>query len=255
MAFLQCDFQSTTLGMATSMNVILPEAAAKSAGGEGLPVLYLLHGRSDDHTTWLRRTSIERYVEPLGLAVVMPNGHRGFYVDMAAGFNYETFISEELPTFCQSMFPISNQREKTFIAGLSMGGYGAFRTAFHHPDRYAMAASLSGVMDITDFSGSSFCDETEARSIFGDHAKIVGSGHDLFHLAANLADADRPRLYQCCGTEDFLYEGNVRFRDHLLTLKYDLTYEEGPGVHCWDYWDMMIQRVLAWIDGEIKGDG
>ena len=124
MALIQCDFFSESLGFSTSMNVILPQPAR-----ERYRVLYLLHGMSDDHTIWCRRTSIERYVDPLGLAVVMPAVHRGYYTDMAAGYRYWTFISEELPALARSFFPLSHKREDTFVAGLSMGGYGAFKLA------------------------------------------------------------------------------------------------------------------------------
>ena len=89
--------------MATSMDVILPEQTMGQIGMEGrasdkpYPTLYLLHGMSDDHTIWQRRTSIERYVSDMGIAVVMPTTHLGWYTDMAQGNRYWTFISEELP--------------------------------------------------------------------------------------------------------------------------------------------------------------
>ena len=124
MALIQCDFFSESLGFSTTMNVILPQPAR-----ERYRVLYLLHGMSDDHTIWCRRTSIERYVDPLGLAVVMPAVHRGYYTDMAAGYRYWTFISEELPALARSFFPLSHKREDTFVAGLSMGGALALRLA------------------------------------------------------------------------------------------------------------------------------
>ena len=91
MAFLQVGFFSDVLGMCMSMNVILPQQskrqigmAAKDSGGK-LPTLYLLHGLSDDHSIWHRRTSIERYVADMNLAVVMPTVHRGFYTDQKDG--------------------------------------------------------------------------------------------------------------------------------------------------------------------------
>ncbi len=142
MALIQCDFFSETLQLSTSMNVILPQPARAR-----YPVLYLLHGLSDDHTTWLRRTSIERYVDPLGLAVVMPAVHRSFYSDMAHGNRYWTFVSRELPALARGFFPISSSRADTFVAGLSMGGYGAFKLALSFPQRFAAAASLSGALD------------------------------------------------------------------------------------------------------------
>ena len=104
MALVTCDFFSDVLEVGCSMTVVLPQPTEEQIGvSEGpvprtdFPVLYLLHGLSDDDTIWLRRTSIERYVAPLGLAVVMPQVHRSFYTDEAYGGRYWTFISEELP--------------------------------------------------------------------------------------------------------------------------------------------------------------
>jgi S-formylglutathione hydrolase FrmB len=136
MAFIQCNFHSDTLGMASSMNVILPQPATTQIGmssgnrKEKYPVLYLLHGCSDDHTIWGRRTSIERYAAGLDLIVVMPNVHRSYYTDMKSGGKYWTFISKELPQIVKSFFPASEKRQDTFVAGLSMGGIWRFETGF-----------------------------------------------------------------------------------------------------------------------------
>ena len=111
-------------------------------------MLYLLHGLSDDDTIWLRRTSIERYVAPLGLAVVMPQVHRSFYTDEAHGNRYWTFLSEELPELVHHFFRLSRRREDTFVAGLSMGGYGALKWALREPERFAAAASMSAAADV-----------------------------------------------------------------------------------------------------------
>jgi putative tributyrin esterase len=131
MVHLRCDFFSEALSLSTSMTVVLPQRTstqigmAGSASADPPPVLYLLHGLSDDDTTWIRRTSIERYAAPLGLGVVMPQVHRSFYTDEAYGGRYWTFLSEELPDLVGSLFRVSDRPEETFVAGLSMGGYGA----------------------------------------------------------------------------------------------------------------------------------
>jgi S-formylglutathione hydrolase FrmB len=126
-----------------------------------------------------------------------------------------------------------------------MGGYGAFLLGLRKPEQYAAAASLSGVCDIALATRH----DRDVSLAFGEGAELAASEHDLFRLASELgrSDRQRPRLYQCCGTEDFLYEENVRMRDHLRALPFDLTYEEGHGEHEWGYWDRMIQRVLAWL--------
>jgi S-formylglutathione hydrolase FrmB len=218
----------------------------KSAGGKH-PTLYLLHGLSDDHTIWLRRTSIERYVAPLGLAVVMPAVHRSYYTDMKSGGNYWTFVSEELPEIARSFFPLSDRREHNFAAGLSMGGYGAFKLALRRPDAFAAAASLSGALNAARHSR---LQPSETERIFGGKDELGRSGeNDLFELASAIAQSDgpKPKLFQCCGTEDFLYDDNIKFRDHAHSLGLDLYYEEGPGAHEWGYWDRHIQRVLEWL--------
>ena len=252
-------FHSEVLDLRNTMYVLLPQrtiAERKSRRSPKHRVLYLLHGHSDDHTAWQRWTSIERYVEGLNLAVVMPAGHLSFYTDMAHGPKYGQFISEEVPAIVHDLFPLSSRREDTFIAGLSMGGYGAFKMALTYPERYAAAASLSGATDMAEVIRPKKSDPAnkawlaEMRTIFGDLSKFSGSKHDLFALAKKSARAPvRPRLYQCCGTEDFLYADNVRFRDAIRKLPFDLTYEEGPGDHNWAYWDKMIQNVLAWMVG------
>jgi len=258
MALIHCDFFSDTLRLSTSMTVILPQpvlehgAASSPSRRRPWPTLYLLHGLSDDHTIWQRRTSIERYVEPLGLAVVMPQVHRSFYTDMTSGGRYWTFISEEVPAVAHSFFPLSAARADNYVAGLSMGGYGAFKLALTHPDRFAAAASLSGALDIGRVArhpNPRRLSPREVKLIFGESEKVAGSRHDLFHLAKRVASQGglKPRLYQWCGTDDRLYADNLAFRDHAQALGLPLTYDEGPGGHEWIEWDREIQKVLAWL--------
>lgn len=246
MAFIQCDFNSEVLGISVSLNAIIPQSSP-AVKNRKYPVLYLLHGLSDDHTIWMRRTAIERHVEGMGLAVIMPSVNRSFYADMKYGYKYWTFISEELPAFVQSIFPISDKREDTFATGLSMGGYGAMKLALNYPEKFAAAASLSGALDnVYSVDNKQFPDY---EIIFGENAKIKGTNCDLFYLAEKVAASKEPKpmLFQCCGTEDFLYEDNIRFRDFCRKLPLEYTYEEEPGDHNWGYWDMKIQSVLKWL--------
>ncbi len=252
MALFLCDFFSDALKMSCSMYVIVPQqpnlkVGENEGGGRKYPTLYLLHGLSDDHTIWLRRTSIERYAAPLGLAVVMPNVHRSFYTDMAHGNRYWTFVSDELPAVARSFFPLSEAREDNFVAGLSMGGYGAFKLALSHPDRYAAGASLSGALNMANRLDA--LDSREMRDVFGEPSEFRGSPNDLFHLAQELAEGKgpRPKLFQCCGTEDFLYEDNQAFLEYARKLGLEIHYEEEAGSHEWGYWDMKIQSVLKWL--------
>jgi putative tributyrin esterase len=252
----EVNFFSETLGMLSSMYVLLPGRTLTEMKSKRSPkyrTLYLLHGHSDDHTAWQRFTSIERYAEGLNLVVVMPAVHLSFYNDMAHGGKYWQFISEEVPVLVRDIFSLSSARKDNFVAGLSMGGYGAFKMALTHPERYAAAASLSGALDLRPLvedhgEPSDQAWLAEMRTVFGDLSKVPGSKHDLFTLARKAAKAPvKPRLYACCGTEDKLHPDNLRFRDVVRKLPFDLTYEDGPGEHNWAYWDKMIQNVLAWM--------
>lgn len=253
MALMQCRFYSESLGLSTSMTVILPQNTTTQIGMDNRarskyhPTLYLLHGLSDDDSIWLRRTSIERYVASMGIAVVMPQVHRSFYTDMEYGGKYWTFISEELPALARSFFPLSDKREDNFVAGLSMGGYGAFKLALRKPEMFAAAASLSGALDVTErFRNEAFT--REGQLIFGDQP-VDGTDNDLFSLLKQLDNTGgtKPKLYQCCGTEDILYADNRKFLEACRETSLDLTYVEGPGAHTWEYWDDRIQDVLKWL--------
>lgn len=254
MAFIQCDFYSETLGLSTSMNVILPQQTKTQIGMDGkvlagkYPVLYLLHGYTDDHTIWGRRTSIERYVADLGIAVVMPQIHNSYYTDMSAGGKYWTFLTEELPRLAQSFFPLSDKQEDNFVAGLSMGGYGALKWALSYPERFAAVASLSGVTDIVALIESNQGPKDKFDLIFGKES-VKDTPNDLLWLLkqADQVTGPKPVIYQACGTEDFLYEDNVKFKEVCKSTSYNLTTDFGPGDHEWGYWDDKIQHVLEWL--------
>lgn len=237
------------------MQVLLPQTTSSAQVGlqsapqrRLYPVLYLLHGWSDDETIWMRRTSIERYAAEKGLIVVMPRVDQSYYQDMHSGMAYWSFISEELPALCQAWFPLSPKRSQTFAAGLSMGGYGALRLGLSYPERFGAVASLSGVVDLAYPLRRESGRRAKIDAIFGPETEKPSAQADLFVLAEQaILKNPAPRIFQCCGTEDFLYADNVRFRRHVESLGLDLTYEEGPGEHEWGYSDRMIQRVISWL--------
>lgn len=260
MALLDVHCFSDALGLSVSFYVLLPQKASRQigmAGGEEraqYPTLYLLHGLSDDHTTWLRRTSIERYAAAKNIAVVMPAVARSFFQDMASGPKYWTFLSEELPALCQQWFPLSPRREDNFAAGLSMGGYGALRLGMAKPDKFSAAASLSGALNLARRlrdvdKPDSRINKAEWMGIFGPDLKGQGTEADLYFLAQKLAGAPgpKPHLFTACGTDDGLLSDSREFRQHLDSLHLENTYSEGPGAHDWAYWDAQIQRVLDWL--------
>ncbi len=249
MALVRCDFFSEVLEVGTSMTVLLPQAGEEQVGVTAAtrdgdpPVLYLLHGLSDDASAWLRYTSIERYAAPLGLAVVMPQVQRSFYTDEAHGSRYWTFLAEELPGIVESFFRVSPRREDTFVAGLSMGGYGALKWALHQPERFAAAASLSGALDLREILAHPARDDIAHRVFDGE----LRPHEDLFDLLAHAEVEALPSFYVGCGTDDDLVGGNVRFVDDATLAGLDVHVDFRPGEHEWGLWDAMVRDVLAWL--------
>ena len=194
MAHLVVDYYADALGMQTRMHVLLPQ---RQTAGK-VKTLYLLHGMSDDEGTWMRRTSIDRYAEEKGLAVVMPDGGLGWYTDMYRGLAWFKFISGELPALCRRFFPIlSDRREDTFIGGLSMGGYGALKCGLRAPQTFSQVISLSGALDAADTAVNNTVPATRAywEDVFGPAKDVPGSENDLFAAAEALTDpALRPRV-------------------------------------------------------------
>jgi len=249
MPILSTTFKSYVLGMDCSANIILPQSSPDKQIRKPFKTLYLLHGLSDDHTAWTRWTSIERYATEYELAVVMPNVHRSFYADRKNSYQYFKFVSDELIRIMQELFPLSDKREDRYTAGLSMGGYGAFKLGLSCPEKFSVAASLSGALDIyTRLAHAELGLQDEFAYIL-DFSDDERQEVDLFLLAEKLnkSDKPKPRLYAWCGTEDFLYEDNVRFVNFMKGMDFDFKYEESAGDHSWGYWDEKIQTVLKFI--------
>jgi len=256
MAFLEITFRSHALNMNADACLILPETAKSTSSG-GAPegafkTLFLLHGLNGNHRDWRRRTSVERYANRYGIAVVMPAGGRTWYTDTAYDAKYFTYITKELPQVCRSYFcGIQLRRESTFIAGNSMGGYGALKAALTYPENYGGCAALSGALDITRKNRPYKLEEW--RSIFGFDLEsadaLEGTKEDLFFLANKAAKggADLPELFLTCGTEDSLIGINRDFHARLKALEISHGYEERPGAHNWDFWDEALPRAFAFL--------
>jgi len=254
MALLHVNFFSEVLGMCAKADVILPDLSREPdvfAENGKVRVMYLLHGLSDDQTNWQRYTGIEEFTKWKNLAVIMPTTQRGWYSDMYMGFNWYTYITQELPEIMHRFFPcLSQKREDTIVAGLSMGGYGAMKIAMRNPERYSCGAALSGAFDVEKFSREATLETAEEfEDTFGPVEQIKGSENDLFALADRLKDKPvQPHLFMCCGKQDFVYDHNVRLRKKLMDVGADLTYEESDGDHNWKFWDTNIQRIISWFD-------
>jgi len=269
MALLQVNLFSKTLMRQVPVNVILPVDKMLAPGmpeREEKPykTLYLLHGIFGDYMDWVAGTRIQRYAEEHDLVVVMPSGDNAFYLDQPTTNNfYGEFIGRELVELTRKMFPLSRKREDTFIAGLSMGGYGAMRNGLKYHDTFGCIISLSGALFVDELPGRTNDDEMffmrrdYIESCFGDLSQVLESDQNPKYLIRELLNvgAEVPRMYIACGDQDHLLEANKDFVRFLEDNGVEATFEIGPGDHEWDFWDTYIKKAIEWLptDSRIKG--
>ncbi|MBR6816127.1 MAG: esterase family protein [Clostridia bacterium] len=263
MALIHCSFYSEALKIGTDVNVIIPTPHPMEDPinpgdyfheGAKYQTLYLLHGTHGDYTDWQRFTSIELFAQLSKLMVVMPSAANSMYQDMIYGPQYFTYITEELPRFIRTLFPSSDKREDNFIAGLSMGSMGAYNCGIRRPDVYSKVIGLSGGMNMLWLNGSD--DETATtqpwpfRAILPPPFDGKGTGlDDEPILRQHVKDGvELPDFYLAVGTEDFIYELSQKTRALMTELGLNFTYEEGPGVHDWVFWNTYIQKAIDWLD-------
>jgi putative tributyrin esterase len=228
---------SQALQKHTQAEILLPDPAVPGP----YQVMLLLHGLSDDQTIWMRRTSIERYVEGLPLIVVMPDGGRGWYTDAVQGYAYETALGVELPEYVSKTF---STKKPWCVSGLSMGGYGALKLAIKHPEIFHSAVSHSGAVQMGHTPpGRDDAFNLEVGRIFGSNP--VDGRDDLFALVGKLRPSKMPFMRIDCGTDDFLLDANRWFHGRLTELAIEHEYEEFPGGHDWSYWDCHVQEGIA----------
>lgn len=241
MAFLHVDYSSKALEMETCFQVVLPDEGDLKQ----VKVIYLLHGLTDNCTGWARYTACERYARERGVALVMPEVQRSFYIDGVHGLKYFTYVSQELPQAVHRMFGLSLEKEKSYVMGLSMGGFGALKCALTYPERYAGCGSFSGV---TDLEGMRALPDGSLRSWEFDAllgaGKQAGAENDLFLLAEK---KNLPPVYLSCGEQDRLYGLNVKFAQHLEKLGVQYRFDHRAGAHTWDFWDQSLQDCMNWL--------
>jgi len=256
MALVRIDHVPESVKVNLPLNVILPDPG-KMAGVTVArrKVLYLLHGLSDDASAWQRFTSIETLAAAYGLVVVMPSAGRSFYIDQPNGQNYFTYLTAELPRYLMDVFGLAPRREDSFIAGNSMGGYGAFKAALLHPELYAAAASLSGVLAIAVLQLLPQSDprREEFGLLFGDLEKLVGGKHDpaVWLERAAKSHSPLPRLFISVSRQEDIYPLSGMFHAACQSQGVQSEYHEEDGSHDWPFWDGQIRLFLASILGPI----
>lgn len=256
MAIIRCIIPSVYLAYETQVTILLPDAAAGASDQklDHCKVLYLLHGRGDDSSSWLVNSQIRLFAEEYRTVVIMPAAEDSFYLDGAAGKRYFSYMTKELPVKIQQMFRISSENADTWIAGISMGGYGALRIGLAYPERFAGIGILSAA--IRPDQMPAFPLSALEKDILADNLRrTVGSGtlrdEDNPYWLLEQGERRKRRIPHICqyeGTEDFLYACNQDFRNYLKDRKADASYEEWSGGHDWYFWNTAVRKLLMYIN-------
>jgi len=249
MALIHLDHVPETVKVNLPLNIILPDPGKMGdVPVAKRKVLYLLHGLSDDASAWQRYSSIETVAAGYGLVVVMPSVGRSFYIDQPNGQKYFSYLTEELPQYLVDVFGLAPRREDTLIAGVSMGGYGAFKAALLRPELYSAAASFSGVLSLEVLRAIPNDPRREEFAfLFGNLEKLAGSEHDpaVWLKRASKDPSGLPRLFIACSRQEDLYPLSVQFHAACQSLGLHAEYHEEDGSHDWFFWDTQIRRFLA----------
>ena len=232
-AYVHCNFHSCILRMQVDVSILLPEKERMEDVEQGkkgetfgknkkYQTLYLLHGFTGDHLSYLRTSKIERYADEHQIMVVMPSVYNSAYTDMKYGLDYFSYLTEELTDFVERNFPAATKRENRFIAGMSMGGYGAYKWGLTCPEKFAAIGGVAGSYHAEyRYQGKVNTVSTLCEALYGDPPAITPEVHDVFTLLKNRKEEGRdiPRLYTCCGTEDRRHQDSVDLKELMDELQ------------------------------------
>jgi putative tributyrin esterase len=251
MAFATVNFHSYSLRGGSALNVLLPSDDPPLR--RPWATLYLLHGGTEDHTHWMRSSSIERYVRGWPLAVVMPAGGNGWYTNaVGGGERHEDHLLKDVIGFVERTFPVRAERAGRAIGGVSMGGYGAVKVGLKHHDRFASVHSHSGPLALLHRPKGIKPEPLppDLRRVFGDGA--VNGPEDPFAIVTKLDHGRLPALRIDCGTGDELLNENRAFHKHLEGMRIAHEYKETAGGHVWGYWDQQVREAIAFHVKHLK---
>ena len=249
------DVKCKSLQRRTSISVILPAdnihflKDSEEIVPKPYRTLYLLHGLYGSDDIFLANTSIQKFAEDHGIAVVIPCGENSFYVDnVNAHAYYGEYVGRELLDITRNIFPLSDKREDTFIAGFSMGGYGAVRNGLKYSENFSKIGMISAALitdDIVDYTS----DDNVLRSrqfyesVFGNLDELEGSDMDPKHLIETTDDI--PDIFMACGADDFLIEKNEDFYEFLKSRNVNADFIKAEGEHTWEFCDRYVKEFIS----------
>ena len=254
MAHISISLQSAALGYTVNTTVCMPEGFRGWTPGKKYKVLWLIPGAGGDGSDWARLTCIEQYASEYGFYVISPETQLGCITDVAYGYEdrWFTFTTQELPAMMRWMFPLSDKPEDNYLLGFSMGGYGAFKWAMTCPEQFAALGTFGGVHDMVDTVTRNHLHDGKLDLdfflAFNTVEDLRESPNDAMWLAKNNAAEGRfgPRLFFSVGDDDFTRPFNIRARDALEKMGYQITWDEAPGTHNYFYCESRLRTFLEW---------
>jgi S-formylglutathione hydrolase FrmB len=233
----------TVLTHSTAMNKVLKAIVVKPADystAKKYPVMFLLHGFSGNYSDWIKKVpAITKLADTYHMLIVCPDGNfAGWYFDspMNKEWMYETYVASELISYIDKHYSTIANRKGRAITGLSMGGHGALFLAFKHQDVFGAAGSMSGVVDIRQFSDSYGIEQVLGK--YSEHPELWEQ-----HCVVSLIYLLKPNslaLTFDCGYDDGMYSGNQELHEKLMERKIPHDYTVRPGGHSWEYWSNSI---------------
>ena len=225
----------------------------------GMKTLMLLHGYGGGASDWVLGSSIQPLATRYHLAVIMPGGRNGFYLNQeATGGQFATFVGEELLGYARRSFHLSEKREDTFIGGYSMGGFGALRTGLAYSHNYSKIAALSSALiihqlkELSPEAPSPMANYAYYQQVFGDlkTAADRDCNPEVLICRKLAAGEPVPDIFLACGSEDTLVETNRAFRDFLKEKGVAAQYHESAGNHDWTFWNQYLEPAIRWMLGQ-----
>jgi len=213
-----------------------------------LPVTYLLHGYSDNHSGWIKKApGFEKAADLYNMIIVCPDGgYSSWYWDSPVDekSKYETYVSKELVSFIDGKYKTIKDRKGRAITGLSMGGHGALYLAFKHQDIFGAAGSMSGGVDIRPFPNN--WDMAKRLGTYAEQPERWEKNtviNMLYLLTPNTLS-----LIIDCGTDDFFFKVNENLHEQLLMRNIPHDYITRPGGHSWPYWTNSVKYQLLFMN-------
>ena len=226
---------------------------------QSYPLVYLLHGYSENYKQWAQTTDLQKLADQYGFMIITPDGFTTYYINspLKHGVQFETFFFKELVPKVHRSFNID--AKNIFISGLSMGGYGALRYFILHQDYFNSAGAMSGALDIDAaiFRAASRAFWSSDRMVNDLSAHLgVPENHNwnqysIFNLVRQNPGFNRPFIFDC-GTEDILYPASARLKRLTDSLEIPATFISRPGTHNTAYWQQAVDYHFLYFKQRLK---